>query len=65
MNNEIRLQGGGKPVTTGFATPQVHRNEESDQAVNNSLGSADPAHAKDDQETGSKGVEGANKGTKD
>jgi hypothetical protein len=63
MNNEIRFQGGGKPVTDGFATPQVHREGEPSEPVNDSLGSFNPDDPSD--ETESEGVEGANKGPKD
>jgi hypothetical protein len=65
MNSKIRFQGGGKPVTIGFATPQVHRKDKPDGAVNDALGSVNPADPKNDQETGSKRVEGANKRPKD
>jgi hypothetical protein len=62
MKNEIRFQGGGKPVTTGFAIPQVHREDEPSEAVNDSVGSFNPADPRD--KTESEGIEGANKGPK-
>ena len=65
MNDEIRFQGGGKPVTTGFATPQVHRKDEPSEAVNDSLGSVNPADPMHNPKIESEGVGGANKGPKD
>jgi hypothetical protein len=71
MNEEIRFKGGDKPVNKGFASPHVAGvpEDEPDEAVNDSLGSIHPADTmdsdpKNDQETGSKGVEGADKGIK-
>jgi hypothetical protein len=62
MNCEIRFQGGGKPITTGFMTPHVHGKDEPDDSVNDSL---DSDNTNNDQKTGSKWVEGANKRAKD
>jgi len=49
MENHIRFQGGGKPPTTGFATPKVATlpKNETDEAVNDSLGSVHPADTMD------------------
>jgi hypothetical protein len=44
MNTEIRFQGGGKPVTTGFATPQFHRGDEPSEAVKDPAGSFNPRY---------------------
>jgi hypothetical protein len=63
MESHIRFQGGQKPPTTGFATPHVAgiREHEPDEAVNDSLGTVDPADTmntdpKDDPEAGGKGI---------
>jgi hypothetical protein len=63
MNDEIRFTDSPTPTVGGFATPHVGgtRPAESDEAVNDSLGSEHPADTMDtdpddDPEAGGKGI---------